>query len=152
MAFAALKERAQRINRAIGGHRFLFDTVAFGRSDLAVTRAEAEIARGPPARAGRRRAGGVARSLARPVAARPHPGHRRPRAPATRRCWACSAPRRARAAAPIDTRARSPRLAYEGFRPDAGTGEGDVAARMEIRALELETVFAVLDGLLERAR
>ncbi len=50
----------------------------------------------------------------------------------------------------IDTRERSPRLAYEGFRPDAGTGGGDVAARMEIRALELETVFAVLDGLLER--
>jgi len=28
MAFAALKERAQRLNDDLSGHRFLFDTVA----------------------------------------------------------------------------------------------------------------------------
>ena len=41
MLFAALKERAQRLNRRTTGHRFLFDAVAVGRSDLQIDGASA---------------------------------------------------------------------------------------------------------------
>ncbi len=36
MAFAALKERAQRLNQRLTGHRFLFDTVALASSTLRI--------------------------------------------------------------------------------------------------------------------
>ena len=45
MLFAALKERAQRLNTQLAGHRFLFDTVAVGRSDLHVDDQVARAAR-----------------------------------------------------------------------------------------------------------
>jgi Ni,Fe-hydrogenase III component G len=49
MIFASLKERAQRVNQLLTGHRFLFATVAVGRSDLtlagpAVASARRELA------------------------------------------------------------------------------------------------------------
>jgi Respiratory-chain NADH dehydrogenase, 30 Kd subunit/Respiratory-chain NADH dehydrogenase, 49 Kd subunit len=46
MAFAALKERAQRLNREHTGHRFLFDSVAVGASRLALSAAASDRARG----------------------------------------------------------------------------------------------------------
>ena len=46
--YAALKERAQRLNGKLTGHRFLFDTVQVGSGELAlaprdVARARAEL-------------------------------------------------------------------------------------------------------------
>src|SRR5690606_12215087 len=46
MASAALKDRAQRLNARLGGHRFLFGTVAVGQSALALSAAEADRVRG----------------------------------------------------------------------------------------------------------
>lgn len=45
MAFAALKERAQRLNHELTGHRFLFGSVAIGGSALALDANEAAAAR-----------------------------------------------------------------------------------------------------------
>ena len=45
MAFAALKERVQRLNRSLTGHRFLFDTIAVGGSTWQVGRDAAAEAR-----------------------------------------------------------------------------------------------------------
>jgi Ni,Fe-hydrogenase III large subunit len=45
MAFAELKERAQRVNAALAGHRFLFDAVRVGHSDLTVGGRAADGAR-----------------------------------------------------------------------------------------------------------
>ena len=48
-----------------------------------------------------------------------------------------------------DARAHSPRLAYDGFAPAAPRRpSGDVAARLELRAIELEATCDVLDDLL----
>jgi Ni,Fe-hydrogenase III large subunit len=44
MAFAALKERAQRINARLFGHRFLFHTIAIGRSVVTIDEVGAEWA------------------------------------------------------------------------------------------------------------
>ena len=45
MAFAAFKERAQRLNQRLAGHRFLFDTVALAASTLRIGQADARAAR-----------------------------------------------------------------------------------------------------------
>jgi Respiratory-chain NADH dehydrogenase, 30 Kd subunit len=45
MLFAALKERAQRLNAALCGHRFLFDTVHVGASHLTISAVAAAGAR-----------------------------------------------------------------------------------------------------------
>ncbi|HET6690262.1 MAG TPA: hypothetical protein VFG74_05300, partial [Miltoncostaeaceae bacterium] len=50
---------------------------------------------------------------------------------------------------PGDVRTASPRLAYPGFRAAAPSApEGDVAARMEVRAVELADSLAMVDELL----
>ena len=149
MAFAALKERAQRINRDLAGHRFLFDTVAVGRSALALSRSDAGAARGrlrelhgdtsaawrdllfDTSLRDRARGAGV---LTRADALRL--GTRGPAARAS--------------GVAVDARADSPRLVYPGFRPATpGDPDGDVAARMRVRAAELEDTFAILDDLLD---
>ena len=43
--FAALTERARRLNDRIGGHRFLFDTVSLGGSALELDTAKVTTAR-----------------------------------------------------------------------------------------------------------
>ncbi len=149
MGFAALTERAHRIDLALTGHRFLFDTVALGGSPLTVSSASAAEARvelrdlARDAMAAwrdldhdaslRDRARGVG-TLARGEAVRL--GSRGPAARAS--------------GVTRDARERSPRLAYAGFRaaaPDAP--DGDVAARLHVRAAELEDTFAILDELLD---
>ncbi|HEY2054650.1 MAG TPA: NADH-quinone oxidoreductase subunit C, partial [Solirubrobacterales bacterium] len=46
MAFAALKERALRLNQELAGHRFLFGTVAVGSSPLGLGAEQVDRARG----------------------------------------------------------------------------------------------------------
>ena len=149
MAFAALKERAQRLNRALTGHRFLFDTVAVGGSTWQVSRGRRR--RGPP------RAASPWRTT---------PGRPGTRCSSTlgpgpvRRRRASSLPRRrgalgvvgpaARAAGDaVDARTDSPRLAYPGFAPAVPhSASGDVASRVNVRALEVEVTLRMLDELL----
>ena len=149
MAFAALKERAMRLNLALAGHRFLFGSIEVGSSGLELRPALVDRARGElrelrhdtarawreiqfsPSVQGRLDGVGV---LGRDEAA-----------------WLCAVGPVARASGVrLDTRADSPGLWYDSsfaaaVPPAAG---GDVAARLEVRALELVEVFAMLEELL----
>jgi Ni,Fe-hydrogenase III large subunit len=145
MAFAALKERAQRINAQLSGHRFLFGTVAVGRGAL---RVESPEARGA-LRELRTDAVAAWRELefSTSVQARldgvgvvehadaEHLGTVGPAARAS--------------GVRADLREDSPRLWYGDFTPARPLAEtGDVAARLQVRAAELETTFELLDDLL----
>jgi Ni,Fe-hydrogenase III large subunit len=149
MTFAALKERAQRLNAQLTGHRFLFNTIAVGASPVRLDPAAARPAREElraihaDAAAGWRElqfAGSVqdrlrgvgvlsaadadALGAVGPVA----------RASGVRR----------------DARAdRDPRLLYGELQPaQPHAATGDVAARAELRAVEIDQTCELLDMLL----
>ncbi|HEY8722769.1 MAG TPA: NADH-quinone oxidoreductase subunit C [Gaiellaceae bacterium] len=147
MAFAALKERAQRLNDDLSGHRFLFDTVAVGASPFSLDRSSRDRAQAIlrelrvdaaslwrellfnssfQARLGD--VGVVSKSLAVEL------GMVGPAARASGHA--------------VDARSDSPRLSYgafQGAHPRERTG--DVRARLEMRALELDDSFTILDEL-----
>ncbi len=148
MAYAALKERVQRLNERLTGHRFLFDTVRVGAGDLALAprdaaRACAELraVRDEHANTWRQlrfvsslqdRLAGVG-VLTREDAERLGAVGPAARAAGVRR----------------DARRDSPRLWYGGFAPvTPAVPAGDVASRMSQRALELDQSLALLDELL----
>ena len=148
MTYAALKERAQRVNARVTGHRFLFDNVRLGVSELAAR-----------ARWRCRRASRAPRDTRRAL---------RELAPAAVRALAAGAPvgvgvlaredaERLGAVGPAaraagvrrDVRSESPGLSYSAFRPvTPAVPAGDVASRMAQRALELEQSLDLLDELL----
>ncbi len=149
MAFAALKERAQRLNRRLTGHRFLFGTVGLACSELRIGHVDARAARhelrslGDEVRALWRelrfaaslqdRLGGVGR-LSRDDALRLGAVGPSARASGIQR----------------DARRESPRLTYAAFTPvSPAKPGGDVAARLDVRGLELEQTLALLDELLD---
>jgi len=148
MIFAALKERAQRVNHMLTGHRFLFDTVQVTRSDLEISersaltvRSELRDIRRAAERAWREvlfhgsvqnRFDGVGVITAADATALGTVG------PVARACGLAH-----------DTRSASPRLAYPGFQLAVPADpSGDVRARVEMRALELPATFELLDSLL----
>jgi Ni,Fe-hydrogenase III large subunit len=148
MAYATMKERAQRLNEHLTGHRFLFNTVHVGASDqtldtetVARARGELRELRAEHARAWRQlqftpslqaRLDGVG-ILARVDADR---------------LGTVGPPARA-AGIPRDLRSESPQLWYHRFEPVTAPGAaGDVASRTVQRALELDQSFTVLDQLL----
>ncbi|MGD9695381.1 MAG: NADH-quinone oxidoreductase subunit C [Thermoleophilia bacterium] len=148
MAFAALKERAQRVNLAVAGHRFLFGAVVLGGSALSVAAEVAAAARREVAAIGRAAAEGWrellftaslrdrvrgAGTLGRDDALRLGAVGPAARASGVRR----------------DAREDAPRLWYPGFRAAAPEEPaGDAAARMEMRAVEIAAAVALLDELL----
>ena len=147
-AFAFLKERIQRLNADLAGHRFLFGTVVVGGSRLAISTAGAGAARRVLREVGvdARRAwhevlfnvsvqdrladvGLLTADLARAL------GTVGPAARAS--------------GLGIDARTESPRLLYGGFTPAAlRHPAGDVASRVYMRALEVDATLELLDGLL----
>ena len=150
MAFAALKERAQRVNAQIAGHRFLFDTVSIGRSPLELNQAKARQAHAElrtiqldAARAWREvRFNGSVQARLDGVGALT-----RDQAIAL----GTVGPAARAAGVAFDRRSSGTRLAYSGFVPAApASPTGDVRARLELRATELDASFAVLDQLLAR--
>ena len=148
--FAALTERARRLNAKLTGHRFLFAAIHVGRSDILLHRddvraaAEEVAALRTDARRGWRELR-FNRSFEDRL-----PGIGVVDAAAARRLGAVGPAARA-AGVPDDLRACSPRLAYDGFEPvTPERAAGDVQARVEQRALELEQTFAVLERLLDR--
>jgi Ni,Fe-hydrogenase III large subunit len=150
MAFAALKERAQRLNARLAGHRFLFGAVRLGASELTIGRDNARVAAEELATLGAELAT-LWRQLrfANSVQER-FAGVATLTAADALRLGAVGPTARASGVAD-DLRTRSPRLAYDGFAPavpDRATG--DVAARVEQRALELDATLALLARLLER--
>jgi Ni,Fe-hydrogenase III large subunit len=150
MLFAALKERAQRLNHRLTGHRLLFHTVAVGRSDLRVDQAAADGARhqleqlSDEFRRGWRElqfAGSLQERL---------DGVGTVGADDVRRLGGVGPVARAAGLA-VDARCHAPRLWYEGFtaaRVDTPTG--DVAARLQIRGRELAATFQLLHSLVAR--
>ena len=151
MAFATLKDRAQRINEHLAGHRFLFGTVAVGAGAIAIDATAADAARG------------VLRELRADAAAAWHElefaGSLQARLDGVGVLDSAAALRlgatgpAARAAGVLsDTRSESPRLWYgDSFTPSTPRlATGDVAARLQLRAAELETSLELLDDLLSR--
>jgi len=149
MAFAALKDRAQQINLRAFGHRFLFGTVRVGggAAGLDASRSDAALA---SLRELRTDTGAAWRELefAGSLQARLD-GIGVLGADDARRLGAVGPPARA-AGIREDARTASPRLAYDGFTPaSVRSPAGDVAARLTLRASELETTYEMLEGLLE---
>ena len=152
MAFAALKDRAQQINAAAFGHRFLFGTLQIGRGALALDSAGsatresgncASCTRTPPRR-------GASSSSPRSLQARLD-GIGVLGADDARRLGAVGPAARA-AGIREDVRTDSPRLAYDGFTPATlHEPTGDVGARLRLRAVELETTYEMLEDLLAGA-
>ena len=148
MAFAALKERAQRINAQLTGHRFLFGSVRLGASTMSVeSRAANEL------RAAIAEIGADAAAMWREIRMN---GSVRDRLIGTgvlapdeaARLGTCGPAGRA-SGATHDARAHSPLLWYPEFTPTRlNDPVGDVAARLEIRAGELVTCCAILAELL----
>jgi Ni,Fe-hydrogenase III large subunit len=148
MAYAALKERAQRLNLRLARHRFLFDTITLGDSALSLNSEEVAHARRELTAIAQehatswrelqfvtslqQRLGGVG------VLSREDAERLGAVGPTARASGVCD-----------DLRADSPRLWYGGFRPAVSdSAAGDVASRMTQRALELDQSLALLDELL----
>ncbi len=144
--FAALTERARRLNARLTGHRFLFGAVAVGGSALAVDfdpRDELDAIRAESSSAWREllfnasfqdRLPDIGVVSAEDALALGAVG------PAARASGLAE-----------DVRAMSPRLAYEEFEPAAPRRvAGDVQARLEQRAVEVLQTLAILDALLDR--
>jgi Ni,Fe-hydrogenase III large subunit len=150
MAFAALKDRAQQLNQRLAGHRFLFATIAVGHGALTLDAATRDAARGE-LRELRDDAAAAWRSLefTGPLQARLD-GVGVLDATDAARLGACGPAARA-AGLRADVRSHSPRLAYEDFAPAAPREPtGDVAARLDVRASELQATCEILDDLLAR--
>ena len=148
--FAALTERARRLNARVAGHRFLFGTVRVGGSDLTldadtVSAAEEELAALRAAAASGWRELVFNRSFDDRLV-----DIGIVRAKDVRRLGATGPSARAAGVA-VDVRQASPRLAYEGFAPVvASRTTGDVKSRLEQRHVELVQSFGLLETLLAR--
>lgn len=148
MAFAALKDRAQQLNQHLTGHRFLFGTIGVGASRLALDRAATDRAR-EVLRDLRADAATAWRTLefAGPLQARLDDVGVLSEADAAR--LGAGGPAARASGVATDARSTSPRLAYESFTPASPRrASGDVAARLDLRAAELQATWDILDGLL----
>ena len=147
--FAALTERARRLNAALTGHRFLFGSVQVGGSNLRIASKGIRSARAELATL-RAEAATTWRELAFNTSFQDRlPDVGVVTADDARRLGAVGPAARASGLAE-DLRAASPRLAYDGFEPlIPQRATGDVQARLEQRALELWQTFAILDRLLD---
>jgi Ni,Fe-hydrogenase III large subunit len=147
--FAGLTERARRLNAKLTGHRFLFGAVRVGRSEITLHRddvcaaADEVTALRSEARRGWRELR-FNRSFQDRL-----PDIGVVDAAAATRLGAVGPAARA-AGLGDDLRASSPRLAYAGFEPARPQrAAGDVQARTEQRAVELEQTFEILERLLD---
>jgi len=148
MAFAAFKERAQRLNQRLTGHRFLFGTIGLASSSLRIGQAGAHAAR-EELLALEHEQRAISRELRFAGSLQDRLGEvgTLTREDALR--LGAAGPSARAAGVDHDTRSESPRLSYAGFAPARpGRASGDAAARLDIRQAELEQTFATLDELL----
>jgi Ni,Fe-hydrogenase III large subunit len=148
MAFAAHKDRAQQINAAVSGHRFLFGSVAVARGALALDAATADTARAA-LRELRADSAAAWRDLqfAGPVQARLDGVGVLAHDDALR--LGAVGPAARAAGVRDDVRSRHPRLWYPDFTAASPAApSGDVGARLQLRAAELEATYDILDELL----
>jgi Ni,Fe-hydrogenase III large subunit len=148
--FAALTERARRLNAELTGHRFLFGTVRIGGSDLTLTAHQVGAARTELA--------SIRTAAARGWRELDFNASFQDRLPDIGILSAAAAlklgatgPAARAAGIADDLRTASPRLAYDDFAPAVpARAHGDVQARLEQRALELWQSLELLDRLLDR--
>lgn len=148
--FAALTERARRLNEQLAGHRFLFDSVQVGGSALALDAGTAAAAREELASIAADSKSGWRELLFN--------GSFQDRlpdigvvTPDDARMLGAVGPAARASGVTDDVRSHSGRLAYDGFAPVAPRRvAGDVQARLEQRAVELLQTFDLLDDLLGR--
>jgi Ni,Fe-hydrogenase III large subunit len=148
--FAALTERARRLNADLTGHRFLFGTVRVGGSELTLGPDQLGRARTELAALRERATSGWRELLFNASFQDRLPDVGVVTAGQARLLGAVGPAARASGLAE-DVRATSPRLAYDGFEPVIPeSAAGDVQARLEQRALELWQAFDLLETLLDR--
>ncbi len=150
MLFASLKERAQRLNLSLTGHRFLFGQVAVGTGAFALHAVEADRLREELTDLRDAAARGW-RELRfnDSVQDRLHGIGRLSSAEAQQ--LGTVGPAARASGIQHDARMESPQLAYAGFTAAAPhEPEGDIAARIEMRAVELAASLELLDDLLAR--
>jgi len=149
--FAALTERARRLNERLTGHRFLFDSVQVGGSALALD--------APAVAAAREELASIAADSKRGWRELLFNGSFQDRLPDIgvvsaddARSLGAVGPAARASGVGDDVRSYSTRLAYHGFVPVAPRRlAGDVQARLEQRAVELLQTFDLLDDLLDRS-
>jgi Ni,Fe-hydrogenase III large subunit len=148
--FAALTERARRLNQQLSGHRFLFDTVALGGSTLELDSARVTAAREELEAIGRQAARGW-RELQFNTSFQDRLPDIGVLTPADVERLGTVGPAARATGGTHDARTHAPRLAYPEFtartpdRPD-----GDARARLEQRALELDQSLEILRRRLGR--
>jgi Ni,Fe-hydrogenase III large subunit len=147
--FAALTERARRVNEHLTGHRFLFDSVQVGRSTLVVDAATVAAAREEVASIAADSKSGWRELLFNASFQDRLPDIGVVTAENARTLGAVGPAARASGIAD-DARSTSLLLAYDGFAAVAPRRvAGDVQARLEQRAVELLQTFELLDTLLD---
>lgn len=147
--FAALTERARTMNAVLTGHRFLFGTVRVGHSDLTAGARQVAEVRDEVARL-REEFRRSWRELVFNTSFVDRLSEVGVVDAAQARLLGTTGPAARAAGLAEDTRAGDPRLAYGVFQavvPDRA--RGDVQARFEQRALELEQTFGMLTALLD---
>ena len=149
MTFAALKERAQRLNERVGGHRFLFGTVRVGEGILSVDDATAADARRELESLGRE-AADAWRTLTFMAAAEDRFRGVGFLSQEDAERWGAAGPVARASGVHRDARTDDPGLLwYPGLQPARPEQpSGDVAARAEVRAVELEHTCIMVSGLL----
>lgn len=147
--FAALTERARRLNERLTGHRFLFDSIEVGGSALALDAAAVATVREELTSIAADSRTGWRELLFNGSFQDRLPDIGVVTADEARLLGAVGPAARASGVAD-DVRSYSPRLAYDGFAPVAPRRvAGDVQARLEQRAVELLQTFELLDDLLD---
>lgn len=148
MAFAVIKDRAQDLCRQAFGHRFMFGTVAVGNGIAALDAVQADRLRAQ-LRELRTDAAAAWRDLefAASLQARLDGIGVLTREQAL--LFGTVGPAARASGIELDVRTHSPRLAYSGLEPASPPRPtGDVAARFQIRAAELDVTWDLLDELL----
>jgi Ni,Fe-hydrogenase III large subunit len=147
-SFAALTERARRLNALLTGHRFLFGSVSVGHSALTLDAEAVRAAREILAELRTDSARSWRELLFNASFQNRLPDIGIVSAEDARRLGTVGPAARA-AGLSEDARVHSPQLAYEGFTPIVSRrASGDVQARVEQRALELLQTFDILERLL----
>jgi Ni,Fe-hydrogenase III large subunit len=148
IAFAAFKERAQRLNQRLTSHRFLFHTVALASSALRIGQADSRAAR-EELRTLAQEEKSVWRELQFAASAQDRFSDIGQLTRQDAISLGAVGPAARASGVREDVRSESPRLLYDGFEPATPPRTtGDVAARLDIRQVELEQTFEILDELL----
>ena len=148
--FAALTERARRLNERLTGHRFLFGSVQVGGNRLALNAAAVAAARDELASIAASSKSGWRELLFNASFQDRLPDIGTVTAGDARALGAVGPAARASGLA-LDARTHATGLAYNGLAPVAPRRvAGDVQARLEQRAVELLQTFELLDALLDR--